>query len=97
MARQIVVELSGGKFTLDIDADDGAGSVESNLHYTEDQWKQEFGADFDDPEDIAEYNRYEGAIDGIEAFLLALAQAGVDVTEQRDALQTALDAIGNEL
>lgn len=38
------------------------------------------------------------AINGIESFLLALDQSGVDVTSKqaKEALETSLDGIGNE-
>ena len=45
------------------------------------------------------YGWYEGAIDAVESFILAAAQAGIDVQSEQftTAIQTTLDAIGNEL
>jgi len=50
--------------------------------------------------DLKDNNRrscYNAAIDGFESFLLALACEGYDVTDTKfkDAVQTAIDAIGN--
>lgn len=44
-------------------------------------------------------SEYNGAIDGLESFILALACEGVDMEDVKisNALVTALDAIGNNL
>lgn len=101
MTKEIHLELSGGIFDLAITDDGGGGSVTSNLHYDslEDFLEDEDEADGEPLEQQFNYGRYEGAIDGVESFLIALACAGVDVESEpvKQALQTALDAIGNNL
>lgn len=91
MTSEVKLNCGGGVFNLSFE--DGAGSISSNLHYSHEEWVKEFG------DDVQSYNQYEGAIHGLESFLLALALAGVDVSDDRivGALDTALSAIGNNL
>jgi len=92
---EIVLNLSGGTFTL------SDGDITSDLHYGS---LREFleGGDEEpgDPlNDQFNYGRYEGAIDAVESMILAAAQAGINVQGKPflKAIQTTLDAIGNEL
>jgi hypothetical protein len=92
---EITLNLSGGTFTL------SDGDITSDLHYAS---LREFleGGDEEagDPlDDQYTYGWYEGAIDALESFILAAAQAGIDVQAEPflKAIQTTLDAIGNEL
>lgn len=99
MNNEVNLNCDGGVFNLCLE--NGVGSISSNLHYSHEEWLEEFGDDAtdDDPQDVQSYNQYEGAIHGLESFLLALALAGVDVSDDRivGALDTALNAIGNNL
>ncbi len=94
--REINLELGGGDFQILLR--DGLGSINSNLHFTEEEWQGEFG-DFDGHEDREEFVRYEAAIDAIESLLLGMAMSGVDVEAKnfKEGLQTALDAISNNM
>lgn len=51
----------------------------------------------DDRDDVEGRIRYNGCLDGIEALVLALASAGVDVTTPQflEAVETAIDAAAN--
>jgi len=94
--REITLKLSGGTFTLS--ADSGGGTISSNLHYGS---LQEFleGEEPGDPlDDQFVFGRYEGTIDALESLILGAQQAGIDVqgTKFKTAVQTTLDAIGNE-
>lgn len=97
--NEIILKLHGGTFSLSVDA--GGGSVSSNLHYgTLEEFLDVAGDDPDSPvSDQYSYGRYEGAIDALESIILAAAQAGIDVQGEQfaTALQTTLDAIGNNL
>ena len=96
--RKFVLKLSGGTFRLVVGS--GSGNIRSNLHYGS---LEEFLADGGDTGDLLgdreNFGRYEGAIDAVESFVLAAAQAGLDVQDEQfeAALPTTLDAIGNEL
>ena len=48
---------------------------------------------------VCELNDYNMAIDGLEAFLLSLAGAGVDMTtpQIKEAIESAAEALGNSL
>jgi hypothetical protein len=52
----------------------------------------------EDADDVAARLVYNGALDGIESLILAQACVGIDVAaaEYQEAIQTALDAIGNK-
>lgn len=97
--NEIILKLNGGTFLLSVDAT--GGSISSNLHYsTLEEFLEAGGDESDDPlDDQFNYGRYEGAIDALESIVLAAHQSGIDV-ESRPfiaALQTTLDAIGNNL
>ena len=51
----------------------------------------------EEADDAAARLMHNGAMDGLESLILAHACAGIDVAadEYQDAIQTALDAIGN--
>lgn len=94
----VELKLVGGTFNITFDDDGGGGTIDSNLHYkTLEEFLQDGG---DEPSETSEYDygHYEGCIDGVEALLLGLAMAGIEVTSKdvQEALQTALDAIGHE-
>lgn len=97
--NEITLTLAGGIFCLSIG--EGGGSISSNLHYGSLEEFLEAGDDqSDDPlDDQFNYGRYEGAIDALESITLAAALAGIDVQGDQftTALQTVLDAIGNNL
>lgn len=83
--RNFVLQLTGAKFIFQIN--NTGGSVSSDLHASP------------QPADETDqaYFAYEGGVDVLESFLLALACAGIDVQEPRfcEALQTTIDAMGN--
>lgn len=97
--NEIILKLNGGTFVLSVDA--GGGSVSSNLHYgTLEEFLETGGDEPSDPlDDHFNYGRYEGAIDALESIVLAAHQSGIDVESRPfiTALQTTLDAIGNNL
>jgi hypothetical protein len=76
------IKLPIGEIVIQL-GENGGGSIKSNLKDYEDE-------DADD---------YNSAIDGIESLILAHACAGVDVTAKAyvEGLETALDALGNNL
>ena len=98
--RQIIIELAGVSIRLDLDSD-GGGSITSNLRHWSlaeflaarggepgDQFGEQFTQEW-----------YEGAVDALESLILAAANSGIDVKGDQftTALQTTLDAIGNNL
>jgi hypothetical protein len=89
LPTRFIMHVGGSRFEADIS--EGAGQIVSNLHYDETAWEREFGPSW------SAFHRYEGAIDVLEAFILAAACAGINVlsSEFHDALQTTLDALGN--
>ncbi len=97
--NEIILKLNGGTFSLSVGL--GGGSITSNLHYgTLEEFLDAGDETPGDPlEEQFRYGRYEGAIDALESFVLAAAQAGIKVQGEQFtiALQTALDAIGNNL
>jgi hypothetical protein len=80
--RTCEISLGADRIRIEVDPR-GNGTITSNL-------KDDSG------EDAA---AYDAAIDGLESLLLALACQGVDVTtpDFREAVQTALGAIANNL
>jgi hypothetical protein len=86
MKREFDIKVVSGAFHLLLD-DSGSGVCTSDLHCPQE--------DHDD----ASWNRYEGAIDTLESFVLAAALAGIDVESRafKSVLQTTLDAIENNL
>ena len=97
--NEIILKLSGGTFCLSVGT--GVGSISSNLHYGSlEEFLEAGDHQSGDPlDDQFSYGRYEGAIDALESIVLAAAQAGIDVQGKQftTALQTTLDAIGNNL
>jgi hypothetical protein len=84
------ITLLDGKIVLDV-AKDG-GNITSRLERVQPE------AD-EDADDAAARLTYNGALDGIESLILAHACAGIDVAaaEYQKGVQTALDAIANNL
>lgn len=97
--NEIILILNGGTFFLSVDAT--GGSIRSNLHYsTLEEFLETGGDEPSDPlDDHFNYGRYEGTIDALESIVLAAHQSGIDVESRpfTAALQTTLDAIGNNL
>jgi hypothetical protein len=95
-SREINLELAGGSFRLFVDLD-GCGNITSNLHSGSFADYLANDGDTGDPlGDRESFGRYEGAVDVVESFVLAAAQAGMNLQGQsfRTALQTTLDALG---
>ena len=90
MTRTLGLRIGG--IIVQLDEDGKGGSITSDLHYGETSEIEEL---FDDNE---QWQKYEGAVDGLESLILAHAVAGIDVLsrEYREGVQTAVDAIGNE-
>ena len=63
----------------------GGGSIESDLHRDDDAFS------------ARDERRYNSAIDGLEALILAHACAGIDIEDPKyiKGIETALDAIAN--
>lgn len=95
--REITLTLQGAIFSLVVGS--GGGSISSNLHHGSLEEFLEAGGEepSDQRGDQFNYGRYEGAIDALESLLLAAVQSGIDVQCEQftTALQTTLDAIGN--
>lgn len=91
--------FSGGTFFLSVGTE--GGNVTSDLHYGSlAEFREAGGDEPSDPlDDQFNYGRYEGAIDALESIVLAAHQSGIDVQSEPflTAIQTTLDAIGNNL
>lgn len=74
--------------------EDGGGSIQSDLHYGKEAVGE--GKEF---ANMDELYRYEAAIDGLESLILGHACAGLDILgkEYREGVQTAVDAIANNI
>jgi hypothetical protein len=89
--QQIAVNLVDGPSGL-------GGSVESDGLHEKEPLEEDWDGDTDGFD--AKYHSwlsYEGAIHGLESFILSLACAGVDITSEAfvGAIETTLDSIGN--
>ena len=85
----IVYEFNSGESRIAISLmDDGGVSLESNL-------KEDIAPDMCDEEDTS----WNDAIDGMESLLMGLVGEGFDISGEHgfNAIQTALDGIGNNI
>ena len=79
------IRVNNVGFEVEVDGE-GGGSLISGIQNT-----------FDiDPDDVDDYGR--GCIDALESLLLSLACEGIDISTHlfEHAVQTTLDAIGNQ-
>jgi hypothetical protein len=94
--REIVIDIPSVKIELTLDG--GSGTIKSNLHYADfDEYCADHQADRASIQTHIDFGHVEGCIDGLESLILALACAGYDVESDqfKQALETTLDAIGN--
>jgi hypothetical protein len=79
------IELAGGDWVKVIVRDGKIGEISTSLH--------------GDHENGDRPDAYDAAIDGLESTVLALACAGIDVSDPKyvEGLQGAIDAIGTNL
>lgn len=87
MKRTIKLPCFGIVVNLDTE-DPGAGAISSDLHEMPDGNNAD-GNDY----------RYDGAMDGIEALILAQACAGIDIESPAyiEAIETAVQACANNI
>ena len=87
--RTMIQTIQAGNYGIVVElGDDGGGSITSNLHES---------IDTCDSEEALGIAKWNSAMDGIEAMVLAHACSGVriDSSEYREGLETALDSLSN--
>lgn len=86
------IHVAGGTINIELTVD-GGGKALSDLHRTQGEWLQEFGAD----NLLVDYNRHEGGLDVLESFVLSCAVEGIDIGSREfgKAIVTTLDALDN--
>ena len=92
---KIEIELTGGSIALDIE--NGAGSITSTFH--DDMREAEALGPEQGENEANAWMKYEAALDGIEALVLAHACAGVDVKDPKyvEGIESAIHGAANNI